>query len=452
MGSLLPLEGTLSNPPNKLIKPWALPPQKTYLFKNVNVVDTLTGTILSDQRVKISKGLIDFVSKTSIIGPHEDVINVDCEGKYLCPGLIDCHVHLAAVTGGNDLTSSALGPDPAVSHYRQPTLCQQMLGRGFTTVRDTGGATLALKEAIEDDVFPGPRLFIAHRALSQTGGHGDFRGPHEPENATSPGMISQVVDGIPDCIRTTREQLRQGADVIKITASGGVASPTDRLDHVQFTGEEIRAIVEVAENHGKFVTAHAYTPKAIRHAIDNGAKGIEHGNFLDKETAAQMAAKKVWLTPTLVAYDTMTSDKYTGFLPPENQEKNQQVMSCGLESLRLAHEAGVLICHGSDLLGPLHEEQNREFGLRAWVLDSKVVLQGATVNAAKMLGQEKLLGQVKDGFAADLVFLNQNPLQDVAILAQPERYMLAVVKNGRVYMSRWSRLPEDTRPLRTWLA
>jgi len=441
-----------ADPPNKLIKPWALPSQKAYLFKNVNVVDTLQGTIFRDQRVKIAKGIISFVSKTSIIGPDEDVINVDCDGKYLCPGLIDCHVRLAAVAGGDKFASSILEPDPAVTHYRQPILCQQMLGRGFTTVRDMGGATLALKEATEDDVFPGPRLFIANKELSQTGGHGDFRSTHEAKHTAPPGVFSEIVDGVPDCTRAAREQLRQGADFIKISASGGVTSPSDHLEHVQFARQEIQAITTVAGSQGKLVTAHAYTSMAIHHAIDGGVRGIECGNFLDEDTAMLMAAKNIWLTPTLVACDAMSSNTYAGFLPPENQAKNHEVLSHGLESLRTAEKAGVLICHGSALSGPLHVEQNREFSLRALALDNKVVLQGATVNAAKMLGQQEFLGQVRDGFAADLVFLNRNPLQDVAILAKPEEHILAVVKNGRVYMSRWSRLPEDIRPLRTWLA
>ncbi|KAK6217252.1 amidohydrolase [Colletotrichum tabaci] len=443
--------------PEKLIKPWKLPRQNTYLFVNANVVDTAAGVIIENTTVKISDGLIEKVGEegggggggggddpASISG---DAIVVDLRGKYLSPGLIDCHVHVTSVPGEAGL-DGGFGMDAAVSHFRQPFVCGRILSKGFTTVRDTGGATRALVEAVEDGVFPGPRLFIANKALSQTGGHGDRRGVHDHSGLCCGGGsgaagLSVVVDGVPECIRAAREQLRTGADFIKIMVGGGVASPTDRIENVQFTADEIRAISEVARSYGTFVTAHAYTPRAIRHAVDNGVAGIEHGNLLDADTAAYMAARGVWLTPTLVTYDAMGSDRYAGFLPPANQRKNREVLESGLRSLRVAADAGVVICHGSDLLGPLQAEQSREFGIRRRALGDLEVLRSATVNAARMLRQEGFLGQVKGGFAADLVVLNGNPLEDVSILDEPEKSVLAVIKDGRVYTSRWSKLPED---------
>lgn len=441
-----PSEATATKIPEHLIKPWKLPPQTVYCFKNANVVDPVSGSFLPNQRVKISKGRIDFVGKTLFYPASDNVVVVDLEGKFLCPGLIDCHMHLASVAGDEGLMGSMYASDVAISHFRQPFLCQQVLSRGFTTVRDTGGATLALKEAIEDDVFPGPRIFLSVKALSQTGGHGDLRGQHDFECCASKGGITLVVDGVSECIRATREQLRTGADFIKILIGGGVASPTDRLENTQFTAAEVRAITEVAESFGTYVTAHAYTPKAIRHAVENGVKGIEHGNMIDKETAEYMAARGIWLTPTLVTYDAMGSSKYAGFLPPANQAKNRQVLAHGLNSLKIAHAAGVTICHGSDLLGPLQAEQSREFEIRTQALGNNAILKGATVNAAKMLGQENFLGQVKEGFAADMLVLDTNPLRDLSILSEPEKHVLAVIKNGRVYKSRWSGLPEDVTP------
>lgn len=435
---------TAATIPEKLIKPWKLPPQKTYVFRNANVVDPVSATVLTGT-VKISNGLIESVSDDAAVS-LSDVV-VDLGGRYLCPGLIDCHVHISAVAGDAGLTKLGPGGDVAVSHFRQPFLCKQILSRGFTTVRDTGGATLALKEAINDDVFPGPRVFISNKALSQTGGHGDTRGSHDLSQACcggeSSGLLGVVVDGIPECTRAVREQFRTGADFIKIMASGGVASPADPLTGTQFTAAEVQAITEVAAGYGSYVTAHAYTPQAIRHAVDNGVRGIEHGNLLDAETAAYMASRGVWLTPTLVTYEAMASDKYAGFLPPVNQAKNRAVLERGLQSISMAAEAGVTMCHGSDLLGPLQEEQSREFAIRGQVLSSAEVLRGATIYAAKMLGQEGFLGQVKGGFAADLLVLDGNPLEDVSILSDPKTSVLAVVKNGRVYSSQWSGLPQD---------
>ncbi|KAF4121874.1 Imidazolonepropionase or related amidohydrolase [Geosmithia morbida] len=419
----------------KLIKPWKLPPQKTYVLHNARVVDPVMGTV-SPRVVTIADGLITAIG-VSVKLQSEEIL-IDLQGRYLCPGLIDCHVHITSVAGEATLGGAGMGGDPAVSYLRQPFLCRQMLDRGFTTVRDVGGATLALKEAIEDGVFAGPRLFIANKALSQTGGHGDVRGSHEKSQSCcggQSGMLGVVVDGVDECTRAAREQIRTGADFIKIMASGGVASPTDRLTSTQFRAAEIEAIADVANGSGTYVTAHAYTPQAVRHAVVNGVRGIEHGNLIDEETAELMVRFGVYLTPTLVTYDAMASNKYAGFLPPTNQAKNRAVLERGLESLRIASNAGVIICHGSDLLGPLQAEQSREFAIRASVLSSTKVLQGATVNAASLLRQQNTLGQIREGFKADLLVLDENPLDNAAILSHPEDNVLAVIKDGRVYKS-----------------
>lgn len=421
----------------------------TYVLKNASIVDPARGTVHARQTVRLCGGIIESIESTNRDDDDDDAsltasaIVVDLEGRYLCPGLIDCHVHLSAVAGEPSL-DGGMGSDATVSHFRQPFLCAQMLGRGFTTVRDTGGATLALKEALADDVFPGPRLFISNKALSQTGGHGDHRAAHD-HSCCGGGIISAVCDGVPGCTVAAREQLRTGADFIKIMVGGGVASPTDRLENTQFTAAELQAITEVAASYGTFVTAHAYTPQAIRHAGDNGVRGIEHGNLMDEETARYMAAKQMWLTPTLVTYEAMGSDKYAGFLPPASAAKNQQVLARGLDALRLAHAAGVTICHGSDLLGPLQAEQSREFAIRARALDSLTVLRGATVNAARMLGQERFLGQISEGFAADMLVMEADPLEDITILAEPHESVAVVIKDGRVCVSRWEKMVQDVR-------
>ena len=434
--------------PEEVIKPWKLPPQRTYVFTNAHVVDSEKGVILSGQTVKLSDGKITSLrSSRSYIEIEDEAIIIDLQGKYLSPGLIDCHVHLTSVPGESDLRSSmTLSQD--VSLMRQPFVCKAMLERGYTTVRDCGGASLALKEAIADGVFPGPRLFIAGHALSQTGGHGDKRGAHEKASQGCCGGsaegLSVVCDGVPECLRGARDQLRTGADFIKLMVGGGVASPTDALENTQFTAEEIRAVAEVADTYDTIVTAHAYTPKAIRRAVENGVRGIEHGNLIDKETAAFMAEKGVFLTPTLVTYQAMADPKYAAFLPVENQKKNEQVLQQGLVSVKLAHEAGVTMCLGSDLLSFLGVEQLKEFGLRAQVLGNADVLRHATVNPARLLRQKSLLGQIKEGFLADILILNENPLEDITVFERPEKHLLAVIKEGRVYSSRWSKLAEDT--------
>ncbi|KEQ90202.1 hypothetical protein AUEXF2481DRAFT_606561 [Aureobasidium subglaciale EXF-2481] len=428
------------------IKPWDLAPPKTYIFENANIVNTIDGSIRRKSSLCMSDGKIKWIKATSATTASESTaIKIDATSKYLVPGLIDSHVHITAVPGTADL-AKVFGSEFAVSAFRQPYVCQQMLSRGFTTVRDCGGATLALKEAIADGVFPGPRLFIAGKALSQTGGHGDSRGPHDHPTCCGgvTNSIGLICDGVDECIKGVRENLRTGSDFIKIMGGGGVASPTDALENVQFTSEEIKAITTVAGQADKWVTTHAYTPKAIQHAIRNGVRGIEHGNFIDKETAKLMATHDIFLTPTLITYSEMASPDWTGFLPPESAAKNETVLKKGLQSLQLATDAGVTVCYGTDLLGPLTAAQTKEFALRSQVLTPLQVLQSATINPARMLRHEKLLGQLAPGFLADMLILNENPLEDMTLFDKPDKHLLAVVKEGRVFVSRWSGLSEDT--------
>ncbi|KAE8374447.1 hypothetical protein BDV26DRAFT_284252 [Aspergillus bertholletiae] len=335
---------------------------------------------------------------------------------------------------------------PNLSLLRQPNLCQSMLDRGFTTVRDCGGATLALKESIEQDIIRGPRLFIAGHALSQTGGHGDSRHKHDSNECCGGyvGSIGRIVDGVPDCLKYTREEIRQGSDFIKIMGGGGVASPTDQIQHLQFSNEEIRAIVTVAENVGTYVTSHAYTPQAIQQAIRQGVKGIEHGNLLDEPTAVIMKENNVFLTPTLVTYATMDSAEFRDFLPSASAKKNREVLYKGLDALSLATKIGVDICFGTDLLGPLHCAQSKEFTIRSGVQTPLEILKSATVTPARMLRQEGFLGQVAPGFAADLLILNANPLEDITVFDRPDRHLLVTIKDGRVVASRWKQLTVET--------
>lgn len=434
------------------IKPWSRPEAGRFILHNANVVDVAEGVIRKSQTVQISDGKITSITASTSSLPNEGpgTSLVDCTGLYLCPGLIDSHVHLIAVPGFDQL-SAAFGNPESVSLLRQPYVCAQMLHRGFTSIRDCGGAHAAIKEAIEDGVFPGPRLFIAGHALSQSGGHADFRDKHD-HSACCGGAttgLGRVCNGVPQCMQAVREEIRSGSDFIKIMGSGGVSSPTDKIDHLQFTGKEIRAMVECARNAGTYVTAHAYTPEAIKHCVENGCKGIEHGNFLTADTAALMVKHEAFLTPTLVTYSEMASPKWAGYLPPESQSKNTEVLDAGLQALKLASDTGVSICFGTDLLGPLGEAQTHEFSLRAKVLSSLEVLRSATVTPARMFNRAESLGQIKAGFEADLLFLDADPLEDVTILDRPDKHIKGVMKEGRVYKSGLSGLAEDAQiPIR----
>ncbi|RMY72285.1 hypothetical protein D0863_04617 [Hortaea werneckii] len=430
------------------IKPWLRPAPRSLSLINANVINVVDGTVRENSIVTLVGGFIECIEDSSQakIETAQQRGNqlIDCRQNYVCPGLIDCHVHLMAVPGFADLSKAFANPND-VSVLRQPYVCAQMLRRGFTSVRDCGGAMFALKEAIEDGVFPGPRLFIAGHALSQSGGHADFRNSHDHSmccGGTTTGL-GRVCNGVSECMQAVREEIRSGSDFIKIMGSGGVSSPTDKIDHLQFTGPEIRAMAECATNANTYITAHAYTSRAIRHCIDNGARGIEHGNFLDQPTAKLMAEKACFLTPTLVAYAEMASDKWQGYLPIESATKNTEVLHSGLSALKTAADAGVTICFGTDLLGPLGEAQPKEFAIRSQVLSSLAVLQSATVNAARLVGCPDYLGQAREGISADLLLLAQNPLEDIKVLDNPETNILAVIKEGRVQSSKLEDLKED---------
>ena len=318
---------------DRLLRPWKPAAPRQYIFTNANVIDPVAGKVVPQCTVHLSRGVIQSVVSSqgmaegqqsisalpprtvASIAPQpssSETVTIDLQGRYLCPGLIDNHVHLVSVPGGNGLADLwRMTPDQA--KLRQPWVCQQILRRGFTTVRDCGGATLTLKQAIAEGVFPGPRVFMAGQALSQTGGHADMRSAHESGDICCCGgggsgslQLGVVTDGVPECLRNAREQLRSGADFIKIMASGGVASPTDALTNVQFSAEEIQAITGVTNSYKTFATAHAYTVETVRHAIENGVKSIEHGNMIDFETARMMAAKDVFLTPTLIGKCPLT--------------------------------------------------------------------------------------------------------------------------------------------------
>lgn len=432
-------------------KPW-LPPQSSveFTYINANLVDPASGQVHPNSSFTVKNGSFARVSKgTSAPASSTDASHSECidlQSRFVCPGLIDCHVHLTATPGALKLKEMH-DAAPGALVLRSAYTARKMLLRGFTTVRDTGGADAALRDAIADGLTPGPRLFIAGKALSQTGGHGDFRATHQGPSAKCCGghgpSLARVCDGVPQCLEAARDELRQGADFVKIMCGGGVATPSDALEMIQFTPEEVTAITRTASYSGTYVTAHAYTNEAIRHAVDNGCRGIEHANFINTETAAYCASKGVTVTPTLVTYYGYTLKPFDSFLDEFGQEKNRSVLASGLEALTILQEAKVKTCFGSDLIGGLHLIQNREFGIRAKVLSAKAILQSATINAAEYVGKAGKLGIIEDAALADFLVLDKNPLDDITSLDNAEDFY-AIVKEGRVVNCKGKDMPVDT--------
>jgi imidazolonepropionase-like amidohydrolase len=360
---------------------------------------------------------------------------VSLRGMTLLPGLIDAHVHAAAVEADiQDQHRHFFGSELAVLTARSLT---EMLDRGFTSVRDAGGADAGFRRLIERGTIPGPRLLVSGRPLTQTGGHGDNRRAMEQEDASpgALGMTHTVADGPEEVRRAVREELRRGADQIKVMASGGVMSPTDRLESVQYSLEELTTAVAAAAASGSYVLAHAYTAEAIEVCVAAGVRSIEHGNLLNKRAAELMAEAGTFLVPTLVTYEKLYEQGPELGIPKANLDKLGLIIDAGLESLRLADAAGVRIGSGSDLLGPMRRFQGHEIALQAQALGAGAAIIAATKTNAELLGIGADTGTIEVGKLADIVAVDGDPLADPGLLGAPERFRM-VMHNGSMHIDR----------------
>jgi imidazolonepropionase-like amidohydrolase len=362
---------------------------------------------------------------------------IDAGGRTLLPGLIDCHVH-AAITSMN-LAAMTTKPATLVA-LEAARVLEGMLRRGFTTVRDAGGADWGLAQAVERGLVEGPRIFFSGRVLSQTGGHGDFTPRQDAPDLCGCRIqtsgFAHVADGVPAVRKAAREELRKGAFQVKLMASGGVASPSDPIWNLQYSAEEMRAIVEEAESWRSYALAHAYTPEAIVRAVDAGVRSIEHGNLIDAPAARRMREAGAFLVPTLVTYFAIDElGRALGF-PKVSQDKVKDVLDAGLRSLEIAREAGVPLGFGTDLLGETHDQQNREFGIRARALPPLEILRSATLVNARILRREGELGVVAPGALADLLLVDGDPLADLSLLEGQGKHLPLVVKAGRPLVNR----------------
>ncbi len=314
---------------------------------------------------------------------------IDLKRRTLMPGLIDAHVHVVAVSA--NLGTNAELPDSLVT-ARSFKVMNAMLMRGFTTVRDVGGADHGLEVAAEEGPIPAPRLVRSGKALSQTGGHCDFRGRYNDRPAIQSGFplgaLGRICDGVAEVRKAAREEIKQGAAFIKIMANGGVASPTDPIHFLGFAREEILAAVEEAKNAGTYVSAHLYTAEAIQRAVECGVHSLEHCNLITPEVAKLAAKAGAVAVPTLVTYEKLASDGPKLGFPPESVAKIDNVRLKGLESLSIMKAAGLTMAYGSDLLGAMHAYQSEEFVIRGRVLPAHEVIASATHIAAKLCHME----------------------------------------------------------------
>ena len=345
------------------------------------------------------------------------------------PGLLDAHVHLASLEL-DPVEEVALAP--AVIALRIARQIEDTLQAGFTTVRDAGGLDWGFKEAVRLGLIRGPRLFISGPFLSQTGGHGDNQRPRTAREMFRAvhGLTTETIlaDGADEVRRAAREALRRGADQIKVMASGGAASPTDELDHVQFSVDELTAAVNVAGAVGTYVLAHAYGPKAIQNCLQAGVRSIEHGNFLDEETADQMLKRSdTYLVPTVITYELMSRLEPGDGWTADMVRKIRQAMTGAYDALGLAYEKGLLIGSGSDVLADMQGEKGKEIACQARVMGAMNAIVAATRTNAALMRIEKETGTIEEGKRADLIVLDADPLSDPAIFADPAHVRMVVL-------------------------
>lgn len=398
------------------------------ILANCTVLDTVAGALRSGYDLLIEGGVIRKLEHGRI--QAQDARWVDLRGRTLMPGLIDCHVHIIRT-----LLPPAPVMLPSLLTAHAADTLRGMLLRGFTTVRDAGGADLGHKQAVEMGLFTGPRLFVSGRAISQTGGHGDYRSPADLNDpcacvGLSPG-VGRIADGVPEVRRAVRDEIRLGADQIKVMGGGGVSSQSDPIDMIQYSMEELEAVVDEATRAHKYVLAHVYTSPAIRRCVEAGVRTIEHGNFLDEETARLMVERGAYLSANLYCYRMLVERAVQLGYPASTVVKAQEVLEVGTRGLEIAARAGVKISFGTDM-SRTPELQCEEFILRAEVQKPADIIRSATVIGAEVVRMAGKLGVVAEGAFADLLAIDGDPLEDISLLAEQGRHMPLIVKQGQI--------------------
>lgn len=414
----------------------------TTLLQNVRIFDGKSAALSAPSNVLVRGNKIATISAQPIaVDRRADTRIIDGGGRTLMPGLSDMHWHAMLV---RPTPAIMLGSDVGYTTLLAGAEATATLMRGFTTVRDLGGPSFSLKRAIDEGVLPGPRIYPSGAVITVTSGHGDFRQPIDLPR-TIGGMLSRIeqlggsmIADSPDEVRTrVREQLMQGASQIKLTAGGGVASPFSPLDVSTFTEPELRAAVEAAENWGTYVGTHAYTPASIQRSIAAGAKVIEHGHLMDDASARLMAEKGIWLS-TQPFLDLAGA----AALPPEHQARMRQVVG-GTETVyALAKKYKIKTAFGTDILFSKALAERQGSGLvdmTRWYTPAEALIVATSTNGELLTLSGRRnpypgkLGVVEEGALADLLLVDGNPLENIGLVAEPDKNFLVIMKDGKIY-------------------
>ena len=413
------------------------------LFRNVRIFDGKSATLSTPSNVLVRGNKIQKISTAAIaIEPGPGTTIIDAGGRVLMPGLIDAHWHAFMTATPLVVLTTA---DPSYLHLLAARQAEATLMRGFTTVRDLGGPVFGLKRAIDEGVMIGPRIYPSGAFISQTSGHGDFRFAFEVPRTLGGPLSHSEVEGIAaiadsqDEVRLrAREQLRQGASQIKLMAGGGVSSPYNPLESIQYTEPEIRAAVEAADNWGTYVTVHAYTPRAIRQAVAAGVKCIEHGQLIDEPTAKLLADKGIWwsLQPFLDDEDA------SPVADPVNRKKQLDVFTGTDNAYKLAKKYKVKTAFGTDVLfdAKVASRQTAQLAKMVRWYTPAEALQMATGDNGELMALSGpinpypgKLGVVEEGAFADLLLVDGDPIANIKLIEDPGKNFLVIVKDGKVY-------------------
>jgi imidazolonepropionase-like amidohydrolase len=409
------------------------------VFTNARIFDGRDEECAENQCILVEGGAIREISDNAI--KARDARKIDVGGRTLMPGLIDAHVHAYA----SDINVQKI--DNAGEPYRTAHAIR-MLGHaldcGFTTVRDIGGGDYSLSRAIEERLIRAPRFLYAGKMLSMTGGHGDFRPMTESRHnhgycsCGGYNSLSVIADGVDECLKAVREELRRGAHCIKIMASGGVASPTDPIWMHQYREDEVRAIVNETAERRTYTSAHCHPASAIRRSVEFGVRCIEHGTLIDDETARFVAAQGAYIVPTMIIIFVLVElGKKMGF-PAQNQEKAEFAFKQALAGMESMRKAGVKVGFGTDLLGETYVQQTREFRIRREVFSPLEILRKATSVNAEILQKPESLGCIRVGANADLLVVDGDPLKDISILADDGKQLRFIMIGGEIVKNQLS--------------
>ncbi|MBL6603913.1 MAG: amidohydrolase family protein [Bacteroidetes bacterium] len=406
--------------------------QEIYIHAG-KIYDTNSGEISLEKTIIISNDKIKSIENGFKESSDENIKIYDLKSKFVMPGLIDFHVHMESESGGPEKYISRFQDNKSDIAFKSSVIAKKTLMAGFTTVRDVGGSgvNISLRNAVNNGVVPGPRIFTSGKTIATTGGHGDRTNGYRDDLVDDPGPEQGVVNSIADARKAVRYRYKNGADLIKITATGGVMSLAKNGQNPQFTEEVIREIVKIADDYGMHVAAHAHGDEGMYRAVNAGVTTIEHGSIMSDRTMKLMKEKQTYLVPTISAGEHVAKmANIPGYYPEIIIPKALEVGVQNKTTTKKAYKMGVPIAFGTDAGVFPHGDNAGEFVFMKEIgIPTEYSLKSATITNAKLLNMENLLGQLREGFYADIIAVNESPLDNIATL----KNVIFVMKDGKVY-------------------